>query len=219
MDLPILDTADARKRMVDSQIRPNKVTDAAVLEGMRTLRRELFVPAALADFAYIDEDVPLGNGRVLLEPMILARLLQAAAVKPHENCLVVASGTGYAAALLGLIGAHVTALEDDLALRAIAARVLPAEVRQVAGKLDAGAPQFAPYDLILIEGGVREIPGTLAAQLAPHGRIVTVIVPAEGVGTAVRADAGEGGLTIAKLFDCQTPALPSLLAKVGFSFD
>ena len=99
------------------------------------------------------------------------------------------------------------------------ARVLPAEVRQVAGKLDAGAPQFAPYDLILIEGGVREIPGTLAAQLAPHGRIVTVIVPAEGVGTAVRADAGEGGLTIAKLFDCQTPALPSLLAKVGFSFD
>jgi len=219
MDMPILDTTDARKRMVDSQIRPNKVNDAAVLEGMRTLKRELFVPAALADFAYIDEDVPLGNGRVLLEPMILARLLQAAAVKPGEKALVVASGTGYAAALLSLIGAHVVALEDDPALRAIAARVLPAEIKQVAAKLDAGAAEWAPYDVILIDGGVREIPGALVAQLAPHGRIVAVIVPTEGVGTAVRADAGEDGLLITKLFDCQTPALPSLLAKVGFSFD
>ena len=72
--------ADARACMVDSQIRPNKVNDAGVLDGMRHLKRELFVPAALADFAYIDEDIPLGNGRVLMEPMILARLLQAAAV-------------------------------------------------------------------------------------------------------------------------------------------
>ena len=219
MDLPVLDTADARKRMVDSQIRPNKVNDAAVLEAMRTLKRELFVPASLADFAYIDEDVPLGTGRVLTEPMILARLLQAAAVKPGERALVVASGSGYAAALIALIGAHVVALEDDPALRAIAARVLPPEVKQVAGKLDAGVPDFAPYDFILIDGGVREIPSALVAQLAPHGRIVGVIVPAEGVGIAVRADAGEGGLVITKLFDCQTPALPSLLPKIGFSFD
>ena len=92
MDLPVLDTADARKRMVDSQIRPNKVNDAAVLEGMRTLKRELFVPASLADFAYIDEDVPLGQGRVLMEPMILARLLQAASVKPGVISFVVGLG-------------------------------------------------------------------------------------------------------------------------------
>jgi len=219
MDLPVLDTADARKRMVDSQIRPNKVNDAAVLEGMRTLKRELFVPASLADFAYIDEDVPLGNGRVLLEPMILARLLQSAAVKPHEKVLVVGSGTGYGAALVRMIGAHVVALEDDPALRAIAARVLPPEIKQVAGRLAAGAPEFAPYDAILIEGGVREIPPALVTQLAPHGRIVAVIVPVEGTGTAVRADAAADTLVITKLFDCHTPPLPSLLPKVGFSFD
>lgn len=219
MDLPVLDTADARKRMVDSQIRPNKVNDAAVLEGMRELKRELFVPAALADFAYIDEDLPLGNGRVLTEPMILARLLDAAAVKRHEKILVVASGTGYAAALLVTMGAHVTALEEDSSLAAIAARLLPPEVKQVAGKLGDGVPDRAPYDVILIDGGVREIPPALIAQLAPDGRILAVLVPVEGAGTAVRADHAGGALALTKLFDCQTPVLPSLLPKTGFSFD
>ncbi len=215
MDLPVLDTADARKRMVDSQIRPNKVTNDALLEGMRTLKRELFVPAALADFAYIDEDVPLGAGRVLTEPMILARLLQAANVKQGEKVLVVASGSGYSAALLSVIGAHVTALEEDAALSAQAARLLPPEIKQVSGPLAAGVPDAAPFDVILIDGGVRNIPPALIAQLAPSGRLVTVIVPAEGAGTAVRFDEASG---IVKLFDCQTPALPSLLLKPGFSF-
>jgi len=219
MDLPILDTADARKRMVDSQIRPNKVNDAGVLDGMRHLKRELFVPAALADFAYIDEDIPLGNGRVLMEPMILARLLQAAAVKPKEKVLVAGSGTGYGAALLHGMGAHVVALEDDAALRAIAARTLPPEVKQVVGSPASGAPEFGPYDVILIEGGVPQIPPALSAQLSPVGRIVTVVVPSDGVGIAVRADPAEAGLKLTKLFDCQTPCLPSLLPKTGFIFD
>jgi protein-L-isoaspartate(D-aspartate) O-methyltransferase len=219
MDMPILDTADARKRMVDSQIRPNKVNDEPLLEAFRTLKRELFVPAALADFAYIDEDVPLGNGRVLLEPMIEARLLQAAAVQPHEKILVVGSGTGYGAAILHMLHTHVVALEDDPALRAIAARVLPAEIKQIAGPLALGAAEHGPYDVILIEGGVRQLPPGLALQLAPTGRIVTVIVPEEGAGTAVRCDNGAGALAMTKLFDCQTPCLPSLLPKTGFLFD
>jgi protein-L-isoaspartate(D-aspartate) O-methyltransferase len=219
MDLPVLNTANARKHMVDSQIRPNKVNDETLLDALRTLKRELFVPAALADFAYIDEDVPLGNGRYLMEPMILARLLEAASVQHGEKVLVVASGTGYGAALLSMIGAHVTALEDDAALRAIAARVLPSEIKQVAGKAEYGAQAFAPYDAIVIEAGVPEIPDGLAAQLAPEGRIVAVIVPAEGAGTAVRADLRGNDLVVTKLFDCQTPVLPALLPKPGFSFD
>jgi len=219
MDLPMLDTDDARKRMVDSQIRPNKVHDSGILNAMRSLKRELFVPPSLADFAYIDEDVPLGQGRVLMEPMILARLLQAAAIRQHDKVLIVGSGTGYAAALVRMLGAHVIALEDDAALRAIAARVLPGAIDQVTGPLAAGWQDCAPYDVILIQGGVRALPPILASQLSPQGRIVTVLVPAEGAGTAIRADAGEGALQVTRLFDCQTPCLPQLEAKAGFSFD
>jgi protein-L-isoaspartate(D-aspartate) O-methyltransferase len=96
--------ADARANMVDSQVRPNKVTDPRILHAMRTLPRERFLPPALASLAYADEDVPLGNGRVLMEPMVLARLLQIAAPMPGEVALVVGAGTGYGAAVLAACG-------------------------------------------------------------------------------------------------------------------
>lgn len=218
MDLPVLDTANARKHMVDSQIRTNRVKDHALLAALRELKRELFVPAQLAAFAYIDEDVALGGGRYLTQPMVIARLIQEAGVRKGTKVLVAASGTGYSAALLALMGADVVALEDDAALGAVAARLLPASVNQVSGSVADGAPQFAPYDVILIDGGVPAIPSALAGQLAANGRILTVIVPPEGAGTAVRAVPGPAGLNITPLFDCQTPVLPALLPKPGFEF-
>ncbi len=108
--------------MVDSQIRPNKVNDPRILEAMRRLPRERFVPETAAAMAYVDEDVPLGNGRFLMEPMVIARLIQTTRPLPGEAALVVGAGTGYGAALLAACGARVTALEDDPALIAIAAR-------------------------------------------------------------------------------------------------
>src|SRR5208282_6497251 len=92
--------ADARNRMVDSQIRPNRVTDPRILAAMRCLPRERFLPPAVVSLAYADEDVPLGNGRYLMEPMVLARLLQAANLGEGERALVIAAGTGYSAAVL-----------------------------------------------------------------------------------------------------------------------
>ena len=214
--------ADARKCMVDSQIRPNKVTDPRILAAMRHLPRERFLPATLDALAYADEDVPLGNGRFTIEPMVLARLLQIAAPKEGERALVIAAGTGYGAAVLSQCGPRVTAVEEDEALLAIARVALGAEapsVNLIAGKLEAGHPAGAPYDVILIEGAVREIPPAIAKQLKTDGgRLVAVIAGAGRTNQAVLAEATPFGLRAQPIFDCGTPAIPSLLPAPAFVF-
>ena len=162
--------AEARKCMVDSQIRPNRVTDPRILSAMRRLPRERFLPANVTSLAYADQDVPLGGGRFMMEPMVLARLLQAAALRDNERVLVVGAGTGYAAAVLAACGCRVTALEEDTALLAIAHAVLPAvapSVTVVTGPLAAGWPANGPYDLILIEVSVPDIPAALGVKTDP----------------------------------------------------
>ena len=222
-DLPALDHyADARKRMVDSQIRPNKVTNPRILAAMRFLPRERFLPAGLGSLAYADEDVPLGGGRFLLEPMVLARLLQIAEPREGERALVVAAGTGYGAAVLSQCGPRVTAVEEDPALLALARDALGAEapsVNLMTGKLDAGWLAGAPYDVILIEGAIREIPAAIAAQLKTgSGRLVTILIGPGRTNQAVLAEATPFGLRAQPVFDCGTPALPSLLPAPEFVF-
>ena len=223
-DSPVLDHhADARKRMVDSQIRPNKVTDPRILAAMRFLPRERFLPAAMQSLAYADADVPLGGGRFLMEPMVLARLLQIAAPQEGERALVVAAGTGYGAAVLSQCGPRVTALEESPALLALARESLGAEapgVHLVSGALATGWPAGAPFDIILIEGAVREIPTAIAAQLkVDGGRLVTVLLAGAGrTAQAVLAEATSAGLRALPMFDCATPSLPSLLPAPEFVF-
>src|SRR5260221_3738353 len=107
----------ARANMVESQIRPNKVTDERVVAAFAQLRRELFVPEPLRSVAYIDEDLPLSGGRYLMQPMVVARLLQVAAVERKDTVLVVGAATGYDAAVLSLLARNVVALGEkaDLA--------------------------------------------------------------------------------------------------------
>jgi protein-L-isoaspartate(D-aspartate) O-methyltransferase len=192
MDQSQTDFTAARNFMVDCQIRPNRVTDPRVLDAMRSLPREQFVPPAVAAMAYIDEDLPLGGGRVLMEPMVIARLLQAARIRPGDKALVVASGTGYGAAIAEACGATVTALEEDESLMAIALRVLPRHapgVSLVDGRIATGLPAGGPWNVILIEGAVAEIPAAYAGQLAPGGRLVTVIAaPGSVSGRVVLAE-------------------------------
>ncbi|MDR3530027.1 MAG: protein-L-isoaspartate O-methyltransferase [Rhodopila sp.] len=214
--------ADARNRMVDSQIRPNRVTDPRILSAMRRLPRERFLPAAVLPLAYADEDVPLGNGRYMMEPMVLAKLLQAADLQGNERVLIVGAGTGYSAAVLAACGCRVTALEEDAALLAIANAVLPIEapgVTLVSGPLGAGWPSQAPYDVILIEGAVPEIPPALAAQLHQEsGRLLTAICGEDRTTQAVQAEATGSGLSICPIFDCGTPPIPSLRKAPAFAF-
>lgn len=214
--------ADARKRMVDSQIRPNKVTDPNIIAAMRNLPRERFLPASLEALAYSDEDVPLGHGRFLMEPMVLARLLQAAEPREGERALVVAAGTGYGAAVLSLCGPRVTALEEDQGLLALARDALGSEapgVNLVAGALAAGWPSGGPYDIVVIEGAVPEIPADIAKQVkADGGRLVAVIAGAGRTNQAVLAESLVGVLSAQPIFDCATPTLPSLRPAPEFVF-
>jgi protein-L-isoaspartate(D-aspartate) O-methyltransferase len=214
--------ADARNHMVDSQIRPNKVTDPRILGCMRRLKRERFLPPALAALAYADEDVPLGGGRFLMEPMVLARLIQLAAVVAGERALVVGAGAGYGAAVLSACGARVFALEEDPALLALAGPALTETApgaSLVAGKLEAGWPSGAPFDVILIEGAVRAVPPAIAAQLRIEGgRLVGVICGPGRTNQAVLAEATPAGLRAQPVFDCATPPLPMLLPAPAFHF-
>ena len=214
--------ADARTRMVDSQVRPNKVTDPRILASMRRIRRECFLPSALAARAYSDEDVPLGNGRVLTEPMVIARLIQLAAPLAGDRLLVVGAGTGYGAAVLADCGARVFTLEEDPALLGLARAALVSEAPSVtllSGKLAAGWTEYAPYDVILIEGAVRDIPPAIAAQLRPGtGRLVTVLRSESDFGQAVLAEPTPAGLRAQPMFDCATPLIPVLLPAPSFVF-
>jgi protein-L-isoaspartate(D-aspartate) O-methyltransferase len=213
---------DARNRMVDSQIRPNKVSDPRILDAMRHLPRERFLPPSLLALAYSDQNVLLGSGRVLLQPMMLARLVQTALPMKGEKVLVAAAGTGYSAALLAALGCSVTALEEPGALADHAKSVLAAvapSVTLVTGPLAAGWAAGASYDLILIDGAVPDIPPVLAAQLDRQtGRLLTVLTPDGRSSHAVRAEPTSAGVSVRTLFDCRCPVLPGFAAAPVFEF-
>ncbi len=214
------DTTAARSAMVDSQVRPNKVTDPRLLAAMRHLPREAFLPLSLRARAYTDDDVRLGAGRVMMSPMITARLLQTASVQPGEKVLLVGAGTGYTAALLAELGCVVTALEEDTALLAIARPVLAARgaaVDLVEAPLAAGWPAKAPYDVILVEGSVEELPAAIASQLSPQGRLVMVRA-AGPLGQAVIGRVSAGGLSFGVVFDAAVATLPAFRRAPAFAF-
>ena len=233
----VTDYAERRRNMVDSQLRPNKVTDGRVLGAMRSLPRERFLPPALAALAYADGDVALPGGRCLMDPMVLARLVQLADPAPGERVLVVGAGTGYGAAVLAACGAAVLALEENEALSGIARAVLPeladladgarapggqaAPVELLSGPLAAGWPDGAPYDLVFIEGGFEQLPPAIARQVVQTGgRLVGVRIQTGRVGQAVLGErvGPAPAISLRPVFDCATPVLPGLRRDPGFVF-
>lgn len=185
-----VDFRELRVRMVDGQVRTTDVTDQPIVSAMLTVPREDFVPAGRRDLAYIDEDILLeadaGSGpRYLMEPSPFARLLQLAELRPADVVLDVGCVTGYSSAVLAHIVAKVVALESDSLMAATARRKLSGHgnVEVVEGPLAAGHPAGAPYDVILVNGAVEEVPAALLDQLAERGRLVTVV----GEGNAGRA--------------------------------
>jgi protein-L-isoaspartate(D-aspartate) O-methyltransferase len=212
----------ARLNMIESQLRPNKVTDERVIAAFMRIRRELFVPERLRGVAYVDDDLPLGGGRYMMKPMVAARLLQAAMVDAKDAALVVGAGVGYEAALLALLVRSVIALEENPELARIGRSALVdhriASVSYVEAPPPLGHRQRSPYDLILFAGAVAEIPGEINGQLAEGGRIAVVLRPHERVGRATLITRTGGAFASRVIFDAATPLLPSFASKPAFVF-
>ena len=212
----------ARVHMIESQLRPGKVIDARVLGAFAGIRRELFVPEHLRAVAYVDEDLPLGRGRYLMEPMVAARLLQAAMIERTDTVLIVGAGTGCEAALAAALARSVVALEEELELARCAREALVehsiASVSVVEGPLDQGYRPRAPYDVVLFCGAVAEVSSEIDSQLAEGGRLVAVVKSANGIGRAILRTKTGGVMAQRVLFDAATPLLPGFLPKPAFVF-
>jgi protein-L-isoaspartate(D-aspartate) O-methyltransferase len=218
----MIDYAAARLNMVDSQLRPNRVVDLNVLQAFLETPRELFVPEQLRGIAYVDEDVPLGSGRYLMEPMVLGRVLQFALIERHETVLEVGTGSGYGAAIMSRLARHVVAMESDPAMAVRARTALAAagarNAAVVEGPLDRGWLERAPYNVIVFGGAVARVPDAVAEQLADGGRLLAVEIGGSGLGKATLTLRARGALSRRVIFDAGTPLLPGFEPEASFVF-
>lgn len=213
----------ARENMVECQLRPNRVTDEAIIDAMRKIPREKFVPRHLQGFAYVDEDVPLGNGRYLREPVIVARLIQAANIQKSDVVLDIGCNTGYSTAVMGHLAATVVGLEMEDTLANEADKLLhDLDIINVVvvrhGKLSEGYAAQGPYNVILINGSVPAVPDGIKAQLAEGGRLVTVVSKHGHMGQAVLIERHGDHFSTRVLFDAATPTLVGFEAAKSFAF-
>jgi protein-L-isoaspartate(D-aspartate) O-methyltransferase len=217
----MIDYAAAREVMVDRQVRPADVTLYPIIEAMLTVPREEFVPEGLRPIAYAGEHLPLAPGRVLLDPRVFAKLLDALDIGPSDLVLDVGCGLGYSAAVLARMAEAVVALESDPAMAAQAETRLAAHgvdnVVVQAGPLAEGDRGHGPFDAILLEGAVEVLPPGLAEQLKPGGRIAAVFV--EGMrGNARLGLMTDRGIGWRRIFDATAPVLPGFAATKAFEF-
>jgi len=210
--------------MVDGQVRVNDVTDPALIAAMLEVPREQFVPEARATLAYIDDDLCVqeaegGNpARYLMEPMVLAKMVQGLELTPESTVLDVGCATGYSSAVLSRVAGRVVALESDATLAAFAKRMVTApNTEVVSGPVSAGWAAGQPYDAILVGGAVEEIPEALTAQLRDGGRLVAVIRKDRASKAVLFTRTGDH-VNARRLFDAAIPALPGFERPHGFVF-
>ena len=200
--------------MVESQLRPQGVTDPAVLAAMGAIEREQFVPEAVRPLAYSDRALPLGNRRFLPAPAVLGELLTQMKPEPGQRALVVGAATGYSAAVLVRIGLDVTALEVEPEL---AARARDLGVNAVEGPLTKGQSSGAPYDQILIDGAVEYIPDAIVAQLANGGRLGAALID-QGISRLIVGRKVGGAFGYLTVSDAGSPVLPGFERPKAFTF-
>jgi protein-L-isoaspartate(D-aspartate) O-methyltransferase len=221
------DTSQQRINMVDSQVRPSDVTDRRIIRAMLEVPREAFAPADTHALAYMDQALPVtkagagGPGRTLLAPRTLAKMLQLADIEPDCAVLDVGCGTGYSTALLGKLAGKVVALESDSDLaeqaRAALRKLDVAGAKVVQGPLATGVPDEAPFDVILLNGAVPEVPQALLDQLKDGGRLLAIVAPGAYGRVQIWRRTGRsfGSVTA---FDAAADALPGFAREPGFVF-
>jgi protein-L-isoaspartate(D-aspartate) O-methyltransferase len=221
------DFASARRNMVDSQIRPNAVTDRRIIAALLEIPREQFVPAGRRALAYIDEDLPIsevragGAARYLMEPMAFARLVQLAGIRSDDVVLDIGCAPGYSTAVLAHIADSVVGLESDPELAETAEAALVelgvANAAIVTGPLPDGYASQAPYDVIVLEGAVETIPDALFAQLRDGGRLVAVVQDGP-VGKAMLYRSFGGHVSSRMAFNVSVRMLPGFERPPAFAF-
>ena len=215
------ESTERRLQMINCQLRTSDVSDSEVLAAFMAVPREAFVAAGLARQAYLDRDILAAGAtsRKLLAPRTVARLVQAAAVKPGDRALEVGGGSGYAAALLSELGAAVVALESDPGAVAAARSALSGRdgVSVIQGDLDKGAPGHGPFDVIVLNGAFEAAPQGLLDQLAEGGRFVGLDAQAGAIRGVLIEKTGKG-TSARSLFDASGDVLPGLAKAASFAF-
>ena len=212
----------ARFNMVEQQIRPWNVLDADVLSLLSVVKREDFVPVAYKAMAFTDMEIPLGHGQCMLAPRVEARLLQDIAAKKHEKVLEIGAGSGYMTALLAHRAQHVVALEINPELAAMArtnlakAGIHNAEVQLLDGS--QGAPAEAPFDAIVLNGSVAEVPPALLAQLKVGGRLIAVVGTEPMMYTTLITRTSDTNFTSSQVWDTVIPRLLNFPEPSQFKF-
>jgi protein-L-isoaspartate(D-aspartate) O-methyltransferase len=208
--------------MVENQIRTNRITDIMVIDALDSVPREVFVPKQLRGVAYLDEDIDLGGGRYLMEPLVFAGLLQAAAIQKDDVVLDIGCGTGYSAAVLARLASTVVAIESDdewvVRAGALLAGQAVDNVAVISGSLAQGDATHGPYHVIIIEGAVPQVPKVLLDQLADGGRLIAVVTEKSGLGCATLTTRIGSGFSSRVVFDASIQSLPEFQSKPGFVF-
>lgn len=208
------DFVAAREAMVESQLRPQGVSDLAVLDAMGSIQRERFLPTEMRALAYVDRGVAIGGGRYIPAPAVLGQLLNQMEPEQGQRALVIGSGTGYSSAVLAAIGVDVVALECDPDLLAVAREL---GINVIEGPLELGLQKAAPYHHILIDGAVAVIPDAIVDQLADGGRLGTAIID-RGITRLVVGRKVGGAFGYRSFGDAGVPALPGFGLPEEFTF-
>jgi protein-L-isoaspartate(D-aspartate) O-methyltransferase len=217
------DFTTARTNMVDCQIHTAGVINEPILNAFKTIPREKFVPANMQSVAYTDEEISLGEGRCLLEPMTHARMIEAVAPKANDRVLDVGGATGYSAAILSSIVSDVVALDErpDFLKKAedLWNSLQINNVRSVAGKVVEGAPAHAPFDLIFVNGAIEHVPETFITQLAANGRFIAIRRARNAaIGQVILGRKIGTTFSVRPLFEAGASYLPGFTPKIVFTF-
>ncbi|WP_050601998.1 protein-L-isoaspartate O-methyltransferase [Ruegeria sp. 6PALISEP08] len=214
------DFAARRRTMVDTQVRPSDVTKFPIIDAMLHVPRENFVPDAQREAAYVDDLIEMGNGRAMIEPRTLAKILDALNISNDEMVLDIAPAMGYSTAVAARMAQLVVGVESDEALAAEAQSLLAeADVDNAiihVGPLEQGVAEHGPYDAIMVQGGVEQIPQALLDQLKEHGRIACLFVDGN-LGTVRIGRKSGGQVSWRDAFNASAPVLESFSAECAFS--
>lgn len=216
-----MDFTAARVAMVDCQVRPSDVTRFDIIDAMLSVAREEFVPSALRSVAYSGDQLPLSGGRVMLDPRVMGKFLDAVAPSQEDLVLDIGCGFGYSTALIARLAQAVVAVEEDEAMAKSAEETLRDQdvdnVMVAHAPLSVGAPEHGPYDVITLQGAIEDLPDALLDQLKLGGRIGAI--KADGViGQFAIGTKTDAGIAWRSVFDATAPVLPGFEREKSFSF-